>query len=139
MTFEWCFLHDSFKYISGIKKVRRLTLYLWQPWYPAAFMFLLFPSAYEILIAVAFLLNKSLWLGVTWCTIYETRFSRPKHNKSGNDVINKLRLIVPMYDFGNPKYENTCILIPFATTRASLDTNGNITCNLEKWSTAWHI
>ena len=40
---------------------------------------------------------------------------------------------------GNPKYENTCILITFATTRASLDTNGNITWNLEKWSTAWHI
>ena len=32
---------------------------------------------------------------------------------------------------GNLKYENTCILIPFATTRASLDTNGNITWNLE--------
>ena len=32
---------------------------------------------------------------------------------------------------GNPKYENTCILIPFATTRASLDTDGNITWNLE--------
>ena len=31
-----------------------------------------------------------------------------------------------------PKYENTCILIPYATTRASLDTNGNITWNLEK-------
>ena len=31
----------------------------------------------------------------------------------------------------NLKYENTCILIPFATTRASLDTNGNITWNLE--------
>ena len=62
-------------------------------------MFLLFPSAYEILNAVVFLLNKSLWLGVTWRTIYETRFSRPKHDKSGNDVINKLRPIVAMDDF----------------------------------------
>ena len=33
---------------------------------------------------------------------------------------------------GNPKNENRCILIPFATTRASLDTSGNITWNLEK-------
>ena len=33
---------------------------------------------------------------------------------------------------GNPKYENRCILIPFGTTRAFLDTNGNIASNLEK-------
>ena len=62
-------------------------------------MFLLFASAYEILSAVASLLNKSLWLGVTWRTIYETRFSGPKDNKSGNDAINKLRPIVAMDDF----------------------------------------
>ena len=62
-------------------------------------MFLLFPITYEILNAVVSLLSKSLWLGVTWRTIYETHFSRPKHNKSGNDVINKLRSIVAMDDF----------------------------------------
>ena len=62
-------------------------------------MLLLFPSACEILNAVVSLLNKYLWLGVTWRTIYETHFSRPKHNKSDNDVIYKLRPIVPMDDF----------------------------------------
>ena len=103
MTFEWRFLHDSFKHILAIKKVRRLTLCLWQPWCPAAFMFPWFPSAYDILNAVVSLLNKSLWLGVTWRTIYETSFSTPKHNKSGNGVINKLRLIVAMDNFTWPK------------------------------------
>ena len=62
-------------------------------------MFLLFANAYEILNAVVSLLNKSLWLGVTWRTIYETCFSRPKFNKTGNYVINKLRPIVAMDDF----------------------------------------
>ena len=61
-------------------------------------MFLLFASAYEIVNAVVSLLNKSLWLGVTWRTIYKTLFSRPKDNKSGNDVVNKLRPIVAMDD-----------------------------------------
>ena len=101
-------------------------------------MFLLFPITYEILNAVDSLLNKSLWLWVIWGNIYETYFSRPQHSKSGNDVINKLKPIIALI-LSNLKYENTCILIPFATTRTSLDTDGNITWNLEKWSTAWHI
>ena len=136
MTFEWRFLHDSFKDILAVKTVRRLTLYLRQPWCPAAFMFLLFTSAYETLNTVVSLLNKSLWLGVTWRTIYETCFSRPKDNKLSLTNSDPLSLWMIL---GNPKYENTCILIPFATTRASLYTNGNITWNVEKWSTAWHI
>ena len=135
MTFEWRFFPNSFKHILAVKKVRRLTMYLWQPWCPAAFTFL----PYEIINVVVSLLNKSLWLGVTWCTIYESRFSRPKYKKSYNDVINKLDPLSLWMVLGNPKYENTCILIPFVTTRASLDTNGNITWILEKWSTVWHI
>ena len=99
MTFEWRFLHDSLKHVITVKNVRHLTLYLWQPWCPGAFTLLLFTSAYEILNAVASLLSKSLWLEVTWCTIYETRFSRPKNRKSGNDTINKLWSSVTMDDF----------------------------------------
>ena len=131
MTFEWRFLHESFKDILAVKKVRRLTLYLWQPWCPAAYMFLLFASAYEILNAVASLLNKPLWLGVTWRTIYETRFSRPKDTRAATMSLTNSDPLSLWMILGNLKYENTCILIPFATTRAFLDTNGNITWNLE--------
>ena len=99
MTFEWRFLHDTFKHIITVKKVRRLNIVSLATMMPSSIYAPLDRKRLWNSQCCCFLVQQVLVTGRTWRTIYETRFSRPKNKKSGNDVINKLWSIVAMDDF----------------------------------------